>query len=192
MYLCHRFINNLKMKKHLLLCLFAAMTFGGIFTSCSDDDDPIVCPITETTYNSKNGLELTYSGETLLGKQVVFTPNAADGTKATLKLSGATFSMEGMPMTLPGNGVIPGEEITTLEVENILINGDVISFEGKNENESRVINYKGTADKSSMNLDLNVVMASNVLSGKSFNLVSMYLHNVHRDILQQVKEYSQC
>ena len=160
------------MKKHLLVCLFAAMTLGSVVTSCSDDD-PIVCPIAETTYNSNNGLELTYSGEKLLGKQVLFTPNAANPDKATLTLSGAELSMEGMPMSLPGTGVIPGETTTTLEIDNIVITGDEISFEGQNQNETRVINYKGSATKSGMTLDLKVVMASNVFSGKTFNLVPM-------------------
>ena len=81
------------MKKQFFVYLFAALTVGSVVTSCSDDDDPIVCPIETTTFNSTNGLELTYSGEPLLGKQVVFTPNAQDGTKATLVLSGAKFSV---------------------------------------------------------------------------------------------------
>ena len=161
------------MKKHFLVCLFAALSLGSVVTSCSDDDDPIVCPIETTTFNSLNGLELTYSGETLLGKQVIFTPNATDGTKATLTLSGVGFTVEGMPVSLPGTGIIPGEETTVLNVENMVINGDAVSFEGNDENEGRIINYKGTASKSNLKLDLNVTMPSNVFAGKTFNLVPM-------------------
>ena len=159
------------MKKHFLVCLFAAMTLGSVVTSCSDDD-PIVCPIEETTFNSTNGLELTYSGEALLGKQVVFTPNALDATKATLTLSGATFSVEGMPVTLPGNGVIPGEATTVLNVENMAIKGDAVSFQGKSESNGNTITYNGTATKSSLKLDLDVALASNQFTGKTFQLLA--------------------
>lgn len=160
------------MKKHFLFCLFAAMTLGGVVTSCSsDDDEPIVCPIETTTFNSTNGLELTYSGETLLGKQVVFTPDATDGTKATLTLSGVTFSVEGMPIPLPGTGVIPGEGTTVLNVENMTINGDAVSFEGKSESNGNVITYKGSANKSGLKLDLNVTLAANNFTGKTIKLL---------------------
>lgn len=158
------------MKKQFFVCLFAALTLGSVVTSCSDDDEPIVCPIETTTFNSSNGLELTYSGASLLGKQVVFTPNAEDATKATLVLSGNNFAVEGMPIEIPGAGVIPGETTTTLNIENMIINGDAVSFEGKDENDGRTISYKGSANKSGMKLELNVTMTANALTGKTFNL----------------------
>ena len=81
------------MKKRLLFCLMAGLACGGFFTSCSDDDDPttdevVICPIAQTTYTDASGLVLTYSGQPVLGKQVVFTPDANDGSKATLTISG--------------------------------------------------------------------------------------------------------
>lgn len=159
------------MKKTFLTYLFAAFTLGSVVTSCSDDDDPIVCPVEATIFNSSNGLELTYSGESLLGKQVEFSPNANDVSKARLVLSGRNFAVEGMPFELPGSGVIPGEATTTLNIENMIINGDMVTFEGVDETESRKITYKGSAHKSSLKLDLNVVMAPDTLAGKTFNVV---------------------
>ena len=161
------------MKKQFFVYLFAALTLGGMVTSCSDDDNEtvVVCPIEATTFNAENGLNLTYSGAPLLGKQVVFTPNSSDATKATLVLSGVKFSVAGMPFELPGTGVVPGEESTTLNLENIVINGDAISFEGVNEENGRKIEYKGSAKQGELNLNLNVTMPENALAGKTFNLL---------------------
>ena len=71
------------MKKRVLFCLVAGLACGGFFTSCSDDDDPtndeiVVCPVGQTTYTDASGLVLTYSGQPVLGKQVVFAPDAND------------------------------------------------------------------------------------------------------------------
>ena len=160
------------MKKQLLLGLFAAMTFGSVFTSCSDDEKetPVVCPIAETTYNSTNGLELTYSGEKLLGKQVLFTPNVLDPTKATLTLSGSTQSI-GLPIDLPSTGVILGEATTVLNVD-LVTEGNAIIFKGEDVSETRTIKYEGKATPSSMVLNLDVTMSSNLVQNKKLNLFS--------------------
>ena len=160
------------MKKHLLFCFFAAMTLGGVITSCSDDDknDSVVCPISETVYNNANGLELTYSGEVLLGKQVTFTPNVNDPFKATLTLSGSTLPVE-LPIELPSTGVIVGETTTVLNVD-LVTEGNAVSFKGEDVNEARTIKYEGKATPSSMVLKLDVTMASNPIQNKKLNLLS--------------------
>ena len=56
------------MKKNLFYYLFAVICTIGLFTSCSDDDEKVVNPIPQTTFNSENGLQLTYNGAPLLGK----------------------------------------------------------------------------------------------------------------------------
>ena len=48
------------MKKNLFYYLFAVICTIGLFTSCSDDDEKVVNPIPQTTFNSENGLQLTY------------------------------------------------------------------------------------------------------------------------------------
>lgn len=62
------------MRKNLLICMFSALLAGAVVTSCSNDDpEKVVCPIETTTFNDANGLALTYSGQPMLGKQVVFS-----------------------------------------------------------------------------------------------------------------------
>lgn len=103
------------MKKNLFYYLFAVICTIGLFTSCSDDDEKVVNPIPQTTFNSENGLQLTYNGAPLLGKKVTFTPDATEATKATLRLEGE-FDLSGIlkgqrsNMTSPtGPGVFPGQ-----------------------------------------------------------------------------------
>ena len=38
------------MKKNLFYYLFAVICTIGLFTSCSDDDEKVLCPIGETTF----------------------------------------------------------------------------------------------------------------------------------------------
>lgn len=163
------------MKKNLFYYLFAVICSVALFTSCSDDDDDkVVSPVGETTFTDANGLALTYSGVSMLGKKVTFTPNAADATKATLTLSGlmdlsSIFRSNDTP-AVNAPGVIPGETTTTLNVENMIIDGDKVVFEGTEENNGRSIKYSGEATSENMNLALEVTMPSNVLSGTSWDL----------------------
>lgn len=188
------------MKKRYLFCLMAGLAYGGFFTSCSDDDplqdevienpddngsttdedETVVCPIAETTYTDASGLVLTYSGEPVLGKQVVFTPDANDGSKATLTISGVLdlSSLAGImntretaSSTLAVPGVIPGQLTTTLAV-NLTISGSEVSFEGTTEQDGCTIAYKGTATGSSMALDLDVTMPNNELTGTTWTVSS--------------------
>ena len=66
------------MKKNLFYYLFAVICSVALFTSCSDDDDKIVSPVGETTFTDANGLQLTYSGATMLGKKVTFSSSAGN------------------------------------------------------------------------------------------------------------------
>lgn len=162
------------MKKNLFYYLFAVICSVALFTSCSDDDDKVVSPVGETTFTDANGLALTYSGVSMLGKKVTFTPNAADATKATLTLSGlmdlSSILRSNDTPAVNAPGVIPGETTTTLNVENMIIDGDKVVFEGTEENNGRSIKYSGEATSKNMNLALEVTMPSNVLSGTSWDL----------------------
>lgn len=162
------------MKKNLFYYLFAVICSVALFTSCSDDDDKVVSPVGETTFTDANGLALTYSGVSMLGKKVTFTPNAADATKATLTLSGlmdlSSILRSNNTPAVNAPGVIPGETTTTLNVENMIIDGDKVVFEGTEENNGRSIKYSGEATSKNMNLALEVTMPSNVLSGTSWEL----------------------
>lgn len=153
------------MKKNLLICTI------GLFTSCSDDDEKVVNPIPQTTFNSENGLQLTYNGAPLLGKKVTFTPDATEATKATLRLEGE-FDLTGIlkgqrsNMTSPtGPGVFPGSPVTTLSVD-LSINGNQCTFSGVSETEYCTFSYAGKVTAGTMDLSFtDVTLKNTALAG---------------------------
>ncbi len=171
-------IKLIKRMKKNLLYLFTVLCILSFFTACSDDDDDVKCPVENTVFTDKNGLQLTYSGEAMLGKEVSFTSQSVD--KAVLTLSGASLDLLGL---IPGGkstnntsteeiataGVVPGELTTTLNVD-LLVEGEKVSFEGTDEKDGRVINYKGEATKDGLKLDLKVTMPKTDLVGTSWKL----------------------
>ena len=170
------------MKKRVLFCLVAGLACGGFFTSCSDDDDPtndeiVVCPVGQTTYTDASGLVLTYSGQPVLGKQVVFAPDANDGSKATLTISGVLdlSSLTGMmagrqdASAIGVPGVIPGQVTTTIPVD-LTVSGDEVSFEGTIDQDGCTIAYEGSASEGGLTLNLNVTMPANDLTGATWTI----------------------
>lgn len=159
------------MKKNLFYYLFAVICTIGLFTSCSDDDEKVVNPIPQTTFNSENGLQLTYNGAPLLGKKVTFTPDATEATKATLRLEGE-FDLAGIlkgqrsNMTSPtGPGVFPGSPVTTLSVD-LSINGNQCTFSGVSETEYCTFSYAGKVTAATMDLSFtDVTLKNTALAG---------------------------
>ena len=159
------------MKKNLFYYLFAEICTIGLFTSCSDDDEKVVNPIPQTTFNSENGLQLTYNGAPLLGKKVTFTPDATEATKATLRLEGE-FDLSGIlkgqrsNMTSPtGPGVFPGSPVTTLSVD-LSINGNQCTFSGVSETEYCTFSYAGKVTAGTMDLSFtDVTLKNTALAG---------------------------
>lgn len=159
------------MKKNLFYYLFAVICTIGLFTSCSDDDEKVVNPIPQTTFNSENGLQLTYNGAPLLGKKVTFTPDATEATKATLRLEGE-FDLSGIlkgqrsNMTSPtGLGVFPGSPVTTLSVD-LSINGNQCTFSGVSETEYCTFSYAGKVTAGTMDLSFtDVTLKNTALAG---------------------------
>ena len=159
------------MKKNLFYYLFAVICTIGLFTSCSDDDEKVVNPIPQTTFNSENGLQLTYNGAPLLGKKVTFTPDATEATKATLRLEGE-FDLAGIlkgqrsNMTSPtGPGVFPGSPVTTLSVD-LSINGYQCTFSGVSETEYCTFSYAGKVTAGTMDLSFtDVTLKNTALAG---------------------------
>lgn len=159
------------MKKNLFYYLFAVICTIGLFTSCSDDDEKVVNPIPQTTFNSENGLQLTYNGAPLLGKKVTFTPDATEATKATLRLEGE-FDLAGIlkgqrsNMTSPtGPGVFPGSPVTTLSVD-LSINGNQCTFSGVSETEYYTFSYAGKVTAGTMDLSFtDVTLKNTALAG---------------------------
>lgn len=159
------------MKKNLFYYLFAVICTIGLFTSCSDDDEKVVNPIPQTTFNSENGLQLTYNGAPLLGKKVTFTPDATEATKATLRLEGE-FDLSGIlkgqrsNMTSPtGPGVFPGSPVPTLSVD-LSINGNQCTFSGVSETEYCTFSYAGKVTAGTMDLSFtDVTLKNTALAG---------------------------
>ena len=159
------------MKKNLFYYLFAVICTIGLFTSCSDDDEKVVNPIPQTTFNSENGLQLTYNGAPLLGKKVTFTPDATEATKATYRLEGE-FDLAGIlkgqrsNMTSPtGPGVFPGSPVTTLSVD-LSINGNQCTFSGVSETEYCTFSYAGKVTAGTMDLSFtDVTLKNTALAG---------------------------
>ena len=159
------------MKKNLFYYLFAVICTIGLFTSCSDDDEKGVNPIPQTTFNSENGLQLTYNGAPLLGKKVTFTPDATEATKATLRLE-REFDLSGIlkgqrsNMTSPtGPGVFPGSPVTTLSVD-LSINGNQCTFSGVSETEYCTFSYAGKVTAGTMDLSFtDVTLKNTALAG---------------------------
>lgn len=159
------------MKKNLFYYLFAVICTIGLFTSCSDDDEKVVNPIPQTTFNSENGLQLTYNGAPLLGKKVTFTPDATEATKATLRLEGE-FDLSGIlkgqrsNMTSPtGPGVFPGSPVTTLSVD-LSINGNQCTFSSVSETEYCTFSYAGKVTAGTMDLSFtDVTLKNTALAG---------------------------
>lgn len=159
------------MKKNLFYYLFAVICTIGLFTSCSDDDEKVVNPIPQTTFNSENGLQLTYNGAPLLDKKVTFTPDATEATKATLRLEGE-FDLAGIlkgqrsNMTSPtGPGVFPDSPVTTLSVD-LSINGNQCTFSGVSETEYCTFSYAGKVTAGTMDLSFtDVTLKNTALAG---------------------------
>lgn len=159
------------MKKNLFYYLFAVICTIGLFTSCSDDDEKVVNPIPQTTFNSENGLQLTYNGAPPLGKKVTFTPDATEATKATLRLEGE-FDLTGIlkgqrsNMTSPTDpGVFPGSPVTTLSVD-LSINGNQCTFSGVSETEYCTFSYAGKVTAGTMDLSFtDVTLKNTALAG---------------------------
>lgn len=175
-----------------------------VFTSCSDDDDPVPekpvdpkpeepeepeTPVVKNpiesaiTYKTAEGvpqLVLTMGDDQtpVLGKAVVFTPDATEPTKkATLTLTGDQLNliemiMSGMSsrasdMTLEEllgqlsavqlPGVVPGEASTTVAVEISEIKDETVFFSGKSEQDGRTVTLSGTAKTDRLELNVNTV-----------------------------------
>lgn len=188
-----------------------------VFTSCSDDDDPVpekpVDPTPEEpeepetpvvknpiesaiTYKTAEGvpqLVLTMGDDQtpVLGKAVVFTPDATEPTKkATLTLTGDQLNlMEIIMGAISGRadmtidqlleqlsaiqlpGVVPGEASTTVAVEISEIKDETVFFSGKSEQDDRTVTLSGTAKTDCLTLNVNTVF-THELAATSWSTVA--------------------
>lgn len=145
---------------------FAAVIAVSAFTSCSDDDDPVVpgANIENKSYTATDGLNLVVNGEPLVGKTVTFTKGADDN--ATIKLAGEGFDLSSIMgqigtkaeiqqpgLMVPTCGVIPGSPEYEFQVK-LIGTGDECVFEGGEETEYCTFKYSGKVTKDA--LDFNI------------------------------------
>ncbi len=164
------------MKKTLLFCV--ALCAMVLFSACSSDkDEPQVAPIAQqTTFNTSKNLTLTYNGQAMPDKQVVFTPNASDPTKATLLLEGYA-DLAALSKTTPkipsGPGVIPGSPSFSLPVD-LTVSGNECSFAGSSSNEYCTFKYSGKASADKMELSISeVTLKNSALAGTTWTPASL-------------------
>ena len=127
--------------------LYVACT-ASLLTSCEETyNDKLFWPgeLNQEygSYIKPATLDLTYSGEKLVGKTVDFKTD--DSEKGTITL----------------NDIIPGEKTTPIQID-LCEQGDSYTFSGKNITmKGATVTYSGTLTPKTMKLDLNVTMPQN-------------------------------
>lgn len=160
------------MKKTFLFCV--AICAMVLFSACSsDNNEPQVGPITkQTVYTTAKNLTLTYNGQAMPDKRVVFTPNASDPNKATILLEGYA-DLQGLAKnsqveSYMGPGIIPGSASFSIPV-NLNISGNECTFSGNSENTYCTFKYAGRASADKMELSISEVTLKNTsLAGKTW------------------------
>lgn len=160
---------------------FAAVIAVSAFTSCSDDDDPVVpgANIEDKSYTATDGLNLVVNGEPLVGKTVTFTKGADDN--ATIKLAGEGFDLSSImgqigtkaeiqqPGLIPTCGVIPGSPEYEFQVK-LIGTGDECIFEGGEETEYCTFKYSGKVTKDALDFNITDLKLKNTsLAGTSWS-----------------------
>lgn len=152
---------------------FAAVIAVSAFTSCSDDDDPVVpgANIEDKSYTAADGLNLVVNGEPLVGKTVTFTKGADDN--ATIKLAGEGFDLSSIMgqigtkaeiqqpgLMVPTCGVIPGSPEYEFQVK-LIGTGDECVFEGGEETEYCTFKYSGKVTKDALDFKITDLKLKN-------------------------------
>lgn len=114
--------------------------------------------LAEKTYDMNSGLNLSYSGEPMVGKRVKFTPDASDATKATLTMS-SLFDLSAIPdipeslkQTVAAPGVLPGSAETVLPITlSEGANGE-FTFSGNASTGYLTYKYSGKVSGSALSL----------------------------------------
>ena len=149
-----RFINRIFAATAVLLSLAACEKSGS--------DRFLV----QTETFSGERLDLSYSGCPMSGKTVTLTPDAADQTKATLKMAGVDWSAPTTkaPAEVKTIGLIPGHAEISIDV-TLDVQSDCAAFMGEAEIEGYTIKVNGQFSKSGMTLAVETTVPENPLMG---------------------------
>lgn len=166
------------MKKHFALAL-AVMGAAFMFTSCSDDNDPIVPgeSLVAKTYTTAEGLVLNVDGTATTGQTVDFTP-ASDGT-AKLTIKGEALDITSLipdmsardaapALAFPTSCVIPGSAEASF---NVTLTGDAdkATFTGSSDTEYCTFSYSGEVSKDAMTLNLSDIKLKNTSMADTYS-----------------------
>ena len=158
------------MKKSFLY-LLAVTAFTATFTSCSNDDEPIVPGVSleEKAYASQN-LDLSLNGSNLVGKKVTFTPDGNGNANITLAgeplnlsdliggMTKADSATEGL--SIPTAGVLPGSPSVVIPVK-LEGEADSCTCKGTGETDFCTYSYSGYATPENFKFDLSDVKLKN-------------------------------
>ena len=146
-------------------------------TACSDDDDDrVVRPVETAKHFTGNDLDLKFSGEKVIGKDVLFTPDAEKAESATLTFLGERFDVESaMQRAAEAKGyltssVFAGEPEVSLPI-TMTLQGDMGTFEGNGESKYYTYSYKGSVIENQLAVEFtNVLLKNNKLGGTAWAL----------------------
>ena len=149
--------------------------------ACSDDDDDnrVVSPVQTAKHFTGAELELTFSGNKAVGKDILFTPDANDATLATLTFLGERFDVEAAmnngsrneePAGFSTSSVFAGEGEVTLPI-SMVIEGDKGTFEGSSESKYYTYDYRGSVLENILTVEIsNVALKNKKFAGTEWNL----------------------
>lgn len=161
-----------------VLCV-VLMCLNFCLVSCSDDDnDNVVRPVMYDKHYTAENLNITFSGNKIVGKDVLFAPDENNIEKAILTFTGARFDIMG-EITKSGEhnqfnyrttSIFAGEPSFSLPID-MKIKGDIGYFEGSGESKYYTFNYSGNVLESELNIEFtDVIMKNNPLAGSKWKL----------------------
>jgi len=172
-----------KSMKRKFIYLFAVIFSMSLLTACSDDDDNVKIPNSQTTFTTEEGLILTVNGDPMVGKVATFTPATAS-SKASITLSGEALDLSALiggskvdnqPSTmLQSCGVIPGSPEVTIPVD--VLDGE---FSGSYETDYCTFNYAGELSKNSLQMGIaDLQLKNKALVGTSWKPVQPHYNDM--------------
>ena len=165
------------MKLKFLPILFMSIL---ALVSCSDDDDdPVVAPVQTAKHFNGNELSLKIGNNVVLGKDILFTPDANDPTAATLTFAGAKFDVNAAmnegnraetKFAYATSSIFAGEATVDLPIK-MELTGDLGKFGGNGESKYYTFDYTGSVLENNLEVVIsNVVLKNNPIANTTWKL----------------------
>lgn len=150
--------------------------------ACSDDDDPIVRPVQSAKHFNGNELSLKIGDNIVLGKEILFTPDAEDPKAATLTFTGQKFDVNaamndgqraGQSYGYGTSSIFAGEASVDLPI-TMELTGDMGIFGGSGESKYYTFDYAGKVIENNLEVVLsNVNLKNNPLLGTAWKIAPL-------------------